>query len=1058
MATKIGFVKAIIGEVTATSADGGVRTLQAGDRIFANDLISTGPGGAVEIEFSDGSVMDLGRDSQALLDNSVFNPDTAATAELGEEAVPDDIAAIQQALLEGEDPTQVGEATAAGAGVEAGNEGHEPVFVDYLNPAIIPDAGFDTVGVTNTYDLPEEDIIIVEEEAPLPTVGVSVEVEIEIDPENPPPDDGVPNEDYPLLVSGNGAIVLEGTNGGEPREVTFLLKLSAVSAQDVEVTYQLRPLTADHPDDWFNGSLIQTVTIPAGTQVIPVTVMIVQDHLDESNEQFDIVLLSATNATINPDADSAIVTIYDDDTTPVAQDDFDNVAEDDFGEDELVSTSGNVISGINDDGDNVPADQEDTDEDGDLLTIVSFSDANETAAPGGMITGEYGTLTMDENGEYTYILTSNDDPVIQGLSEGDTLTDVFTYVVTDTYNTPQTATLTIIIQGADDGVTITGLDGEGAEEEVYEANLIDGSSPDENALMQDGSFSFSAPDGFGETGYLSIGGQVFTLAQLQALADSNETVSSDFGDLLLTDFSGDEFGGTISYKYTLTNNVDNDDEEGASDGSFTDSFEVIVTDDDGSSDTASLDVLIIDDVPTIVSVPNAVVGLSDPVASGQINFIPGADGVGSFDLSGNTPPEGADYSYETYTFGDDLPDGVVLTEGEALLIATWDAGDDAGETYFTLHVDVAGEYTFEVVTPPAGEPITFDVQSVNPGNFPNGVWYDSDTGNWGSDTGSINGDVDLATEAEVKITSSQGVNSSGAGTGFGNNHLEENEDVTFDFLDNGQQATTPYATIDTVRNAGGGALLIAYTAYGYDAMGDPDFETGYLYFDNATFETATVEIPGFEFYRLVLVGQEAGVSVDASEIDNVDVPGSYSSTDGAKLTIGEVTFNAGINNVDQDFDFDVDLIDGDGDVSNTGQFSVHVEGDDTTAGGGFELVGTTEADILISSTGDDVLTGDTGADTFEFSMAENTGNDQITDFEIGVDSLSFKDVIDGGDVGTDISLGDAVSAVNDDGTDVTLTLTNGGSVTITGIGNGSVNDVASLQTLIGADKINVDAS
>ncbi len=197
------------------------------------------------------------------------------------------------------------------------------------------------------FENPDElNLIIVDEEEPVvpPEVSVSVDVEIEVDPENPPPTDGIPTTDYPVLVDGNAASVLEGTNGGEPREITFLLTLSEVFSEDVTVTYQLRPISAVTPEDWFNGSLIDTVTIPAGTTQIPVTVSIVQDHLDESNESFDIILLSATNATINPEADTAIVIIFDDDTTPVAQDDVNEVFEDDFdGETEIVSVDGNVI-------------------------------------------------------------------------------------------------------------------------------------------------------------------------------------------------------------------------------------------------------------------------------------------------------------------------------------------------------------------------------------------------------------------------------------------------------------------------------------------------------------------------------------------------------------------------------------------------------------------------------------------------------------------------------------------------------------------------------------------
>ncbi|MCX4187661.1 retention module-containing protein, partial [Methylophaga sp. OBS4] len=438
MATQIGVVKALIGEVTATAADGSIRTLQVGDRVYADELITTGAAGAVEIEFADGSIMDLGRSSQALLDSEVFDPSAPIIAE-SDADVPDDVAAIQQALLEGADPTELAEATAAGAGVEGGNEGHEAVFVDYLGPQVTPDAGFDTVGVTNEFDLPEEDIIILDEEEPLPVVSVSVEVEIDVeDPQNPPPSDGEPTEDFPVIVNGNAVNVLEGTDGvnggGETRDVTFLITLSEVFDQDVQVTYELRPISADHPDDWFNGSLTDTVTIPAGTTSFPVTITIVQDHLDEGDESFEIMLLSATNATINPDADSAIVTIFDDDTTPVANDDSNQITDN---SDEIYSVDGNVLDN-------------DTDEDGDadpgngVLEVLN--------API-VINHEYGTLTIQSDGSYSFALNSVGIDYLVSLGEGvegDPINFVDAYQVSDGVNDGNFADLTINLQGVND--------------------------------------------------------------------------------------------------------------------------------------------------------------------------------------------------------------------------------------------------------------------------------------------------------------------------------------------------------------------------------------------------------------------------------------------------------------------------------------------------------------------------------------------------------------------------------------------------------------------------------
>ncbi|MDO7711271.1 MAG: retention module-containing protein, partial [Pseudomonadota bacterium] len=326
MASQIGIVKALIGTATATSADGSIRNLQVGDSVYADELVSTGKAGAIELEFADGSVMDLGRDTQAMLDNAVFNPealaDTAATAE-------SDVDAIQAAILAGADPTQITEATAAGAGRQAdGNEGGQPVVVDYLAPQVTPDSGFDTTGIAVEFPFIEEELQAPIDDAPI--VSVSVQVEVQIDPENPdsqPPTDGIPTPEYPLVVTPEGVFILEGTSqvgdSSDPgtRVVAFTLTLDQVYTQDVQVTYTFRPVGADngantYGDDWFDGDSPVTVTIPAGTLTFPVYVNIVEDSIVEENGQFEIVLINAVNATINPDASSVMVTIVDDDNTP----------------------------------------------------------------------------------------------------------------------------------------------------------------------------------------------------------------------------------------------------------------------------------------------------------------------------------------------------------------------------------------------------------------------------------------------------------------------------------------------------------------------------------------------------------------------------------------------------------------------------------------------------------------------------------------------------------------------------------------------------------------------
>ncbi|WP_440618263.1 VCBS domain-containing protein [Candidatus Pelagibacter sp. HIMB1493] len=62
------------------------------------------------------------------------------------------------------------------------------------------------------------------------------------------------------------------------------------------------------------------------------------------------------------------------------------------------------------------------------------------------VTGSYGTLTINSNGSYSYAATSD---AADALDAGDTITDVFTYIVSDGTATA-TSTLTITIAGIND--------------------------------------------------------------------------------------------------------------------------------------------------------------------------------------------------------------------------------------------------------------------------------------------------------------------------------------------------------------------------------------------------------------------------------------------------------------------------------------------------------------------------------------------------------------------------------------------------------------------------------
>jgi VCBS repeat-containing protein len=101
-----------------------------------------------------------------------------------------------------------------------------------------------------------------------------------------------------------------------------------------------------------------------------------------------------------------------------------------------TNPSGNVIT------------SNDTDPEGGVLKVVSVTGAA-SGTVNGSTAGAYGTLTLNQDGSYAYTLNNNFAPV-QSLNTGGTLTDAFTYQVSDDQNAVSTATLNVTIEGADD--------------------------------------------------------------------------------------------------------------------------------------------------------------------------------------------------------------------------------------------------------------------------------------------------------------------------------------------------------------------------------------------------------------------------------------------------------------------------------------------------------------------------------------------------------------------------------------------------------------------------------
>ncbi|MDV3442946.1 retention module-containing protein [Pseudomonas otitidis] len=211
MATVIGVVRQVVGEVFAVAGDGTRRPLVEGDRVFAGEQLVTGAEGAVAINLASGGELTLGRDSSTTLSTQMLSAgDNAAPVDPTADAQPQppsqqeltDVEQLQAAIEAGVDPTLAAEATAAGPGAGgAGGAGgvgggHSFVLLSETGGAVDPTIGFPTGPIDFTPLFPEDDI-------------------------PPLPDDSTPSltvvflDQSGTVVTGPGVVDEEALNGGE---------------------------------------------------------------------------------------------------------------------------------------------------------------------------------------------------------------------------------------------------------------------------------------------------------------------------------------------------------------------------------------------------------------------------------------------------------------------------------------------------------------------------------------------------------------------------------------------------------------------------------------------------------------------------------------------------------------------------------------------------------------------------------------------------------------------------------------------------------------------------
>ena len=436
------------------------------------------------------------------------------------------------------------------------------------------------------------------------------------------------------------------------------------------------------------------------------------------------------------------------------------------------------------------------------------------------------------------------------------------------------------------------------------------------------------------------------------------------------------------------------------------------------------------------------------VVEGQINA-QAVDTVAGYTLETNgTGDNGLTYSYSE--------DGSVMT-----------ATDSLGETVFILTVADDGTYSYELAkiapevqafTPP------FDSFTIpaNTTSYTATLYssYDAD----GNGIGDPLGDVIFSTETG-KLQNSQD------GLGVDSNLIGEQEVLVIGF--DGATASNIKFSVGNIN----GSDPLAWAVY--DSDGTTVLDSGvivgnFVELDSSGNEvTTTIQSANNLNYEidLGLNGLDEGVNfysiaISAGTIDTTNGSGNPKY----KFTGFEVEKVLTLDALN--YTFDVQAVDGDGDLSGTASFNVIVDGSGHMLNGtaaNDNILGSDEDNIIFGGDGDDViqggagadsiygesgsdaLTGGAGSDTFIWSALDDGVSDTITDFQVGSggDILDLSDILQTSDLATIDSMlsfaldgSDTVISVTKDGASQDIRLENVDLVT------GAVDSEAIIQGLL----------
>lgn len=730
-------VNAVKGEVLVLGLDGKVRSIKAGDELISGEVIITENNASLDVQIHNELYLVDANCVACLPEPSLEQPETLLqspvngqvtfdpTAIEGADFDANDIAAIQQAILDGADPTAILEATAAGAGAEgSANAGY--VTVEYNNPEVLASTFFETSATRSGEDDRDEDdglnvtifadggqslqSSVIEGSISLSSYPQTISSSVLVEAGDLALDTASFVPETSSLESLLSELNSDITSAGQP--VAFVYDEAQNAIIGTQEGNEVLRIEIDATSIGRDLELEVVTTISQGidhvASVADGQVSIVGDQI---NIAFDITGADIGGNSIQAPIDFTTTVIDGDDPAPQNVT-FENVESSstpitgtfvDIGSDQLATVTFNQEGLSQFDG--LLSDNQATEavlsEDGSTITL-SIAGSNETVL----------TISLNTDGTYQF---EQFKPLEQTNGE-DTIELSLPTTIVDFDQDTASNTFTMTILDGDNPVieNVTGLS-------LDEAGVDQGSQ--EGAVVTSGSGSLTTavgsdiidhyelePTEFNVGGELQSQGQV---VQLELASESNGVRTYE-GFIELDGVRITVFDVAIDapalgeYQFNLYEQLDH---TGANDDSLTFSLPVYAVDADGdrssitegsnTPEAAQIVIQVQDDVPTIDGVDALAVDEDDlssigsdqsdsVLAQGSFTTTQGSDRVVSYQLeSGTDPLNGLESQGRSISLTE-----TVNSDGSFTYSATAE-----GDAIFTLQVNSDGSYSFTLEGP-----------------------------------------------------------------------------------------------------------------------------------------------------------------------------------------------------------------------------------------------------------------------------------------------------------------------------------------------------------------------